>query len=151
LDIVIVETTGKRVALDLSTVEEMLTLGPITPVPLASPAVLGATNVRGNVVAVLDLGLLVGLSSRTAVRPTLGLLTECQGFRVVLGVQHVEGVVSTEPSALEPPLLDLPQLLGRVLKELEAGASRFLSSLPAPPVAAGEAAGSPAPPQDGAP
>ena len=49
-------------ALELAEVDQVLVPGPPTPLPEALPAVLGVINVRGQVVAVLDLGVLLGLA-----------------------------------------------------------------------------------------
>jgi chemotaxis signal transduction protein len=47
-------------ALPLAAVRETLPLGPVAPLPGAPPAVLGAVNVRGDVLVLLDTGLLLG-------------------------------------------------------------------------------------------
>jgi len=54
---------GRPLAVDLATVREVITLGPVTPVPGSPGGVVGAAAVRGTVLPVLDL------------RPGLGLPT----------------------------------------------------------------------------
>jgi len=51
-----VRVAGQRCALALERLHEIVPCGPITPVPGTLPFVLGATNVRGAVVPVVDVG-----------------------------------------------------------------------------------------------
>jgi chemotaxis signal transduction protein len=60
VDVVLFELGNRRCAVELATVEEVIPLGPITPVPSAPPAIAGAVNVRGQVCPVLRLELVAG-------------------------------------------------------------------------------------------
>jgi purine-binding chemotaxis protein CheW len=56
-----VRTGGEEYALAVAGVREIAAIGPITPVPGAPAAVLGVWNLRGDVIAAIDLGALVGV------------------------------------------------------------------------------------------
>jgi purine-binding chemotaxis protein CheW len=63
-----VRTGRESYALPVAGVSEIATLGPITPVPGAPPAVLGVWNLRGDVIAAIDLGALMGLGPTVVAR-----------------------------------------------------------------------------------
>jgi chemotaxis signal transduction protein len=60
------ELAGQAFGLPIRSVKETLPMRPLTQVPLVSPVVAGLMNLRGEVVAVLDLAHLVGLAHRSA-------------------------------------------------------------------------------------
>ena len=91
---------GERFALPLESIREVVTpQPPFSRVPRTSEAVCGAMNLRGRVVAVVDLAALVGLAGQT--------LTAGRGQVVVLDRDRralgllIDGVLGVEP--FEPP------------------------------------------------
>lgn len=60
---VLIKTKNLEVIIPNDQVIEIFTISSLTKVPNASPAVIGAINFRGNVISVLDLSLVLGLSS----------------------------------------------------------------------------------------
>ena len=56
LDVVFFELRGRRCALPVAAVREVVAMPGLTPVPLAPPAVRGVAPVHGQVIPVLDLG-----------------------------------------------------------------------------------------------
>jgi chemotaxis signal transduction protein len=56
LDVVFFELRGRRCAVAVSAVREVMPMPSVTPVPLAPPAVRGVAPVHGQVLPVLDLG-----------------------------------------------------------------------------------------------
>jgi len=119
VDAVVFQIGTERWALELNHVEEVVSLGSITPVPPLVPAVVGAMNLRGQVVAVLDPHLFPPRPADEAVasaRPSgIGLLARVEDCRIVLCVDRVEGVLPmAELGSPEPRLLEL----GPRLKEL---------------------------------
>jgi purine-binding chemotaxis protein CheW len=56
-----VEIGGEHYAVPVDDVLEVAPLGELTPVPGAPPAVAGVLNLRGEVLAVVDLAVLVGV------------------------------------------------------------------------------------------
>ena len=69
MDVIVFEVGGRRLALDLSRVQEVFTLGYVTALPVVSDAIRGATNLRGRMVPVISLEPLFGLSVGSWVRP----------------------------------------------------------------------------------
>ena len=115
-DLIVFELQDRRCAVELSAVQEVIPLGPVTPVPAAPPAIVGAVNVHGQVVAVLDLGPLLELPSAGRPRQgACGLLASSAGSTVVLHVTRVCEVVTMY--ADDPPGQAQP-LSRRVASEL---------------------------------
>lgn len=99
---------GARYAVSIRSVLELDRLSPITPVPNTPEFVLGVTNVRGDVVTVLDLRRLVGLPPLA--RPETGRLIQVRatgramrsGVLVdsILGMRPVRlGQIEPDPTA----------------------------------------------------
>lgn len=121
-----------RYAVDLTSVVEVIPLTPITPIPATPEVILGAMNVKGQVLPVLDLGLMLkefplkapGSAGQTdrcsSPRPgDEGLLLRAAGYDVagVVGrLLDVSGVVDgprprraagpSETAPLSSPVLD---------------------------------------------
>jgi purine-binding chemotaxis protein CheW len=91
---------GERFALPLEAVREVVTpQPPFARVPRTSEAVRGAMNLRGRVVAVVDLAPLVGLPPQ-ALSPGQGQVVVLDRDRRALGLL-IEAVLGVE--ALGPP------------------------------------------------
>ncbi len=107
-----VRAGGEHYALPVGGVREIAKLSQITPVPGAPPGVLGVWNLRGDVMAVLDLATLLGLKG--IVEPIRIVVVE-EGERH--GGLAVEAVldVGPIPDVLEPA--DSKHLSGTVLIE----------------------------------
>ncbi len=60
MEALVIPVGGREAALPLGAVRETLPLGSIAPLPGMPPAVLGAINVHGEVVVLLDTALLLG-------------------------------------------------------------------------------------------
>jgi purine-binding chemotaxis protein CheW len=56
-NVIIFAAAGERYAIELRWVREIVTLGPVTPVPGAPGHVIGAANIRGTIMPVLDLSV----------------------------------------------------------------------------------------------
>ncbi len=98
---------GERYALGLHAVQEITALGRVTPVPGAAPAIRGVMNLRGGVVAVVDVAARLGrppapASSRTAL-VVADARVEDAPTRVGLVVDAVDGILNLAPEDLLPP------------------------------------------------
>lgn len=105
---------GEHYALPVSGVREISPLGPITPVPGAPAAILGVWNLRGDVIAAVDLARLLGLESSG--KQTRVVVSEDGELRVGLVVEAVTDVGDL-PGPLEPA--DSAYLSGSVLVDRE--------------------------------
>jgi len=102
LDVIVFETGDRRFALELKYVQEVFTLGHVTPVPLAPPAIQGSANVRGKMVPVVSIQTLFGLPTRSKVLPgTTAILTHVGETSAALPVRRVVDVVSVPQSRYE--------------------------------------------------
>ncbi len=75
---------------ELSAELEVVALGPITMVPQAPPAIVGVMNLKGHVVALIDLAQLV--TQNASMRPKPGdpsLLVQVDGCRMVICVKKI--------------------------------------------------------------
>jgi len=76
-------------ALAVESVTEVTELGDVTPVPGAPAAILGARNLRGQVLPVIDMATVFGLSRCS---PTRLVVAEQDGRQAGLAVDAVAGV-----------------------------------------------------------
>jgi len=60
---VLIKTKNLEIIIPNDQIVEIFSISSLTRVPNASPAVIGAINFRGNVISVLDLSIILGLSS----------------------------------------------------------------------------------------
>lgn len=99
-------------AVDLMTVREVLALKsqPINPIPNTPPYVLGLTNLRGDILAVADLGFFIGTNTKVdwySLSSRL-LIVEAPDpqdasgtkIRMALAVSQVEGVIALQPDRI---------------------------------------------------
>jgi chemotaxis signal transduction protein len=107
-----VRAGGEHYALPVGGVREIAKLGQVTPVPGAPGAVLGVWNLRGDVMAVLDLAALLGLAGNA--EPSRIVVVENGERHGGLAVEAVLDV-GPIPESLEPA--DSGHLSGAVLIE----------------------------------
>ncbi len=121
---VVFRVATERYALPLEAVREVvLPQPPFARVPRVSEAVPGVMNLRGRVLAVVDLAALVGLPAQPLREGAGQVLVLDQGKRalgiLIGGVQGVEEV--------EPPAVEGPPALVRGVVAARAGAVTLLS------------------------
>lgn len=97
-----VRLDGERLALPVRQVQEVVRPGTITRVPHAPFPVCGVTNLRGTVLAVVDLRLRLGLSSRPVDAASRIVVVLSRGRRIGLLVEAAEQVVAIDALAIEP-------------------------------------------------
>lgn len=117
-DVVRVRLGERRLAIPTARVREVASVGNVTPVPQAPPAFFGLTQLRGNILPVIDLAGLdridpAGPDGLPRVpRPGAPLLVlELGPVRAGLLVDHVDGV---EPDAGAAELVDVGALFERL-------------------------------------
>jgi chemotaxis signal transduction protein len=132
------ELSGRRFAIPLAQVREVVTSGVVTPMPGAPPCLYGLTSVRGGLIPVVDLGPLVGGAPGVA-RPGSALVvveaapqpwSDGQPARAAIAVERVlalhplaRGAKAQESdAAAATTALDVAALLGKVRAEVEASA-----------------------------
>lgn len=94
---------GHRYGVPLSATEQVLHMVAISPLPGCPEVVLGAINIHGDVVPVLDVRRRLGLPDGDY-GPAARLLVARTARRVVaLPVDDVHGVLELDPSSVDPP------------------------------------------------
>lgn len=121
LRMVVFGIEGQRYALPLSAVVQVLPMVAVSPLPKAPPVALGAVNLHGQVVPVLDIRRRLDLPSRNyglsdrllVVRTDRRILAA--PVDEVFGVQEVEGEVVAPPDAVLPGLGSIAGLAERLI------------------------------------
>lgn len=97
------EVAGRRCALDVSQIREVVRWAPVAPLPDAPKLIDGVLDLRGSIVPVVDLGRALGLEP---VHPDLSAriaVVEVDGMVMGLAVQAALEVVQVEVALLEDP------------------------------------------------
>jgi purine-binding chemotaxis protein CheW len=105
----------------------------ITPVPLAAQSIRGLINLRGQIVTVVDLGVLIGLEPRAITKESHSMVLKTQddlsSLRVRFGNQDLTGpmdtvgllvdgvgdVVDVDLNEMEPPPANVGDIDGQFL------------------------------------
>jgi purine-binding chemotaxis protein CheW len=101
-------------------VQEVLRHQPMTPVPLAPPAVRGLINLRGQIVTAIDLRLRLGRPARPADALPLNVVVRSHGDSVSLLVDDIGDVVDAGGLDLLPPPANLPPMIRELLQGVVA-------------------------------
>jgi len=102
-------------AVDAMRVQEIIRLGPITPVHHAPDHVLGIINLRGRIVTVLDPALRMGLDAQERTAKGRILIMDWQDEHVGLLVSEVHDMVRTPKDSLGASPSNLKNSLGTFL------------------------------------
>src|SRR5262245_32710152 len=105
---------GLLYGLDVHDVQEILPAQSVTPVPLASHLVKGLINLRGQIVAVVDLRTCLQLPERPMERGPVHVVVRTAEDPISFLVDEAGGVVEASeaafeapPSTMEGPVLEL--------------------------------------------
>lgn len=119
--------------IDVLLVREINQYMVITPVPLSTSSVRGLINLRGQIVTVVDLGVLLGLEPRQIDRNTHSLVLKTHedlgALRIRFGNQELDGpvdtvgllvdtvgdVVDVDENEMEPPPANVGDIDGQFL------------------------------------
>jgi purine-binding chemotaxis protein CheW len=97
------EVAGQLFGVEVETVQEVLSYNEYTPVPLAPPAVGGLFNLRGQVIAAVDLRVQLGLARQALQGPVMNVILRGDGEPVSLLVDRIGEVVDLDDDAFERP------------------------------------------------
>ena len=111
------EVAGQLFGVEVHTVQEVLSYNEYTPVPLAPPAVGGLFNLRGQVIAAVDLRVQLGLERQAMQGPVMNVILRGDGEPVSLLVDRIGEVVDLDDEAFEGP----PDTLSGPTRELVTG------------------------------
>jgi len=116
---------GLLFGVDVGRVQEVLRYQPMTPVPLARPAVAGLINLRGQVMTAVDLRRQLGFPGRAAGEKPLNVVVRTGEEAVSLLVDSIGDVVDADPDLFEAP----PETLSGPARELITGAYKLAGQL----------------------
>jgi len=98
------EVADQLFGLDVAKVQEVLSFDQYTPVPLAPESVGGLFNLRGQVIAAVDLRVQLGLPPRTkSADPAMNVIVKTEEESVSLLVDRIGEVVTLQDDTFEPP------------------------------------------------
>ena len=100
MELVIFRLNGQRYALPLTVVERIIQAVEVTPLPGAPAVVLGAINVAGCVLPVLNIRRRFFLPEREVVPSDHFLIARTARHTLALVIDEVHGVIEHEPSAV---------------------------------------------------
>lgn len=113
-DYVSFTTAGQLFGLPIECVQDVFTLGEITPVPLAGREIAGVLNLRGRIVTVIDLASRLALDAATdaGANMVIGIERGSESFGVL--VDHVGEVLSLSDDDRQPTPINLDRTLNAV-------------------------------------
>jgi purine-binding chemotaxis protein CheW len=97
------EVDDQLFGVPVAIVQEVLSFSEYTPVPLAPKAVGGLFNLRGQVIAAVDLRVQLGLPPRDLDGPAMNVIVRTEDESVSLLVDRIGEVVDLSEDAFEPP------------------------------------------------
>ncbi len=106
---------GHEFGIAIASVQEVVRRQEVTPVPLAPAEVRGLINLRGRIVASIDLRRRLGLPERPAELVPTHLLVSTDDGPVSLEVDRIEDVLEVAATTIEAPPENLPEALRRCL------------------------------------
>ena len=106
---------GRELAAPIEQVRETLELRPITPLFRMPPSVAGITNLRGEILAVLDVGVLLGFSPTRRDASARILVCEVEGRSAGLLVERLGPLRDVPSQALAPAPPTMPSEIAALL------------------------------------
>ena len=116
---------GLFLGLEVTCIQEVIRFQPLTVVPLTSPVIAGLMNLRGQIVAAIDLRHRLGLPSRDAGVLPINVVVRTSDGPVSLLVDEIGDVIVVEEAAFERP----PDTLGPEARGLIRGAYKLKGRL----------------------
>ncbi|MHB1389935.1 MAG: chemotaxis protein CheW [Thermoleophilia bacterium] len=101
--------SGENFAIDVGNVREIIRVPKITWVPGAHEPISGVINLRGAIVAIVDMSILTSHSSRTLDDESRIIIVESEGLAVGLLVDAVTVVADIKPDSLESTMRTLDE------------------------------------------
>jgi purine-binding chemotaxis protein CheW len=99
--LVIFRLAGEEFGLDISQVREIIRMQDVTPMPKAPDFIEGVINLRGQIVAVMDLAKRFGLKAAARTEKTRIVVTEVKDNTVGLVVDEVPEVLRISEADVE--------------------------------------------------
>lgn len=111
------EVADQLFGVEVEAVQEVLSFNEYTAVPLAPSAVGGLFNLRGQVIAAVDLRVQLGLERQVIDGPVMNVILRGDDEPVSLLVDRIGEVIDLDDSMFEPP----PDTLSGPTRDLVVG------------------------------
>ena len=115
--------------LDATGIQEVIRVGPLTPVRHAPPEVAGIVNLRGKIVTILDLGLRLGFAKAVVSGDSRIFIIEDRSEFIGLLVDRVDEVVEVEPGQWRQPPANVNAAQSRFFKGVCSARGRVITLL----------------------
>ena len=102
----IVTIAGQRVMLSAASVESVVEIDEIEPVPLVAPHVAGLFALRSRVLTVIDSAAAIGKAASTV--QSEAVIVNCEGHGYAILVENVDDVVEIDAAILPAPAVLTP-------------------------------------------
>lgn len=119
--LVIFELGAENFGIDIASVEGIVKLQEITKIPQSPIYVEGITNIRGGVLAVIDLHKRFGLNAQERTSETRIVIINLKGVKIGMIVSAVSEVLTIEESVIEPP----PPMVSTINSEYLIGVAKI--------------------------
>ena len=126
------DLAGASYALPLAHVREVDRLPTVTPLPNVPAWLLGAANLHGEIISVVDVAAFLGLGASRPSREARLLACRASGMEIGLMVERVRDIRELPDAAIRPPASQLPGRSGRYLAGIHAGDGRLTLVLDVP-------------------
>src|SRR5271170_3099109 len=110
---------------DVLDVQEVLRFQPMTPVPRAPEVIEGLINLRGQIVAAIDMRRRLGLPPRAGDKTPMNMVVRSADGAVSLLVDEIGDVLDVDEASYEPP----PENLDPAARELIRGVYKLKDRL----------------------
>ena len=112
---------GSYFGISVGTVQEILRMQQMTPVPLAPSVVSGLINLRGQIVTAVDLRRRLGMVERDLGAAPVNVVIRSNGGIISLLVDEIGDVVEVSEDTFEPP----PETLSSKAREMVRGVHKL--------------------------
>jgi len=116
-------------ALDAASVQEVIRVGPVTPVNYASKEVVGIFNLRGRIVTIVDIGQRLGFAPAVPGPESRIFIIEDRGEFIGILVDRVDEVVEVEQGEWQAPPANVNGLQATYLKGVCRSGGRVITLL----------------------
>lgn len=116
VQVLLLEVGKERFALDADCCRTITKAGKVTRLPRMPGYVLGVINLRGEIVSVIDPGLLFGLGAREVGVKSRLVVVECRGSRVAFLADRVLGIEWINQSRVREPQAGSGSLAGEYVQ-----------------------------------
>jgi purine-binding chemotaxis protein CheW len=123
-------------ALDATEIQEVIRLGPLTPVPYAPPEVAGIVNLRGKIVSILDIGLRLGFPKAVPTGESRIFIIEDRNEFIGLLVDRVDEVAEVKRDQWQAPPANVRFGQGRFFQGVYRTGGRVITVLDPGPILA---------------